>query len=135
MRILYASNAPLQPTGYGKIHREIVPRLNEDHEVVSYCVSGLQNTMPFMHNGVKTYGQSSQGGNLGTLDIPVVREMEDIDLVHLNFDAWAVSQIVAQYDFPWTLYPPVDHEPLPQNWIQVMSNASKNVPYCSFGKR
>lgn len=103
--------------------------------MVSFCVSGLQNTLPFDIKGVKTYGASSQGGNLGMLDLPVIKQLEDVDLFIMNFDAWAVSDVVRQFDFPLAFYPPVDHDPLPKNWKDVLVEADKIVPYCKFGER
>jgi len=137
MKILWCSNAPFQPTGYGRIARELVPRINKntEHEVVMYCVSGLLNAMPFMYEGVKMYGNTIQGGMLGMYDVPMLRKMEKIDLVHLNFDAWAVNYIIGDWRFSYTLYPPVDHDPLPLSWYDVMKKADLVVPYCKFGDR
>jgi len=137
MKIVWASNAMIQPTGYGRIAREILPRIqNEsDHEVVQYAVSGLTHTMPIPLNGVRVYGNSSQGGNLGVQDYPVVNQMENPDIWLLNFDAWTVGQALQQMDFRYALYPPVDHDPIGTNWMPVLDDATEIVPYCRFGER
>lgn len=137
MKLVWAGNSPYQPTGYARIAREILPRLNEqsDHEVAQFAVSGLVNSMPTMLNGVRMYGPSSEGGNLGAADYPLVDQMENADFWLLNFDAWHVSQYLQQMDLRYALYPPVDHDPIAANWMTPLNNAQEVVPYCNFGKR
>lgn len=137
MKIVWASNSMLQPTGYGRIAREILPRIqNEsDHEIVQYAVSGLTHSMPVPLNGVKVYGSSSQGGNLGVRDYPIVDQMENPDIWVLNFDAWILGQALQQMDFRYALYPPIDHDPIAANWGSMLENAMEVVPYCDFGER
>lgn len=137
MRILWVSNSPLQHTGYGKIHSELVPRLQKisDHDFVSFCVSGISNSMPFNVNGIRTYGSSSLGGMLGMNDIPALINIENIDLVHMNFDVWAVPNAVDNLSTPISVYPPIDHDPLPLGWQHVFNKVAKIAPYCHFGKR
>lgn len=137
MKIVWASNAMIQPTGYGRIAREILPRIqNEsDHEVVQYAVSGLTHTLPIPLNGVRVYGNSSQGGQLGVQDYPIVNQLENPDVWLLNFDAWTVGQALQQMDFRYALYPPVDHDPIGTDWVPVLDDAMEIVPYCRFGER
>lgn len=137
MKIVWASNAMLQPTGYGRIAREILPRIQDesDHEVVQYAVSGLTHSMPFPLNGVTVYGNSSQAGTLGVRDYPIVNQMENPDIWLLNFDARVIRQALQQMDLRYALYPPVDHDPIAADWMPVLENAMEMVPYCRFGER
>lgn len=137
MNVVWAGNFPLQPTGYARIAREIPPRIDQqsDHDVAHFAVSGMVNTMPTMINGLTTYGPSSQGGNLGAADFPMVDQMENADVWLLNFDAWTVSQYLEQMDLRYALYPPVDHDPIAANWMSPLDNSQEIVPYCNFGKR
>lgn len=137
MKLVWAGNFPAQPTGYARIAREIPPRINEqsDHDVVQFAVSGLVNSMPTPFNGLRTYGPSSQGGNLGAGDFPLVNQMENADFWLLNFDAWTVSQYLERMDLRYALYPPVDHDPIAANWMTPLNDSHEIVPYCNFGKR
>lgn len=124
-----------QPTGYGRIANEMIPRIASDtrHEIVHHAISGLNRVLPFTIKDVRVYGQSSLGGELGMYDVPEINRIEGVDLNMLNFDCWAVSQIIQQFDFPFVVYPPIDHDPLPKNWKDVLVKADWVVPYCKFG--
>lgn len=137
MKIVWASNFPHQPTGYARIAREVLPRINDgsDHDVAQFAVSGMVHSMPTVLNGVRTYGPSSQGGTLGAADFPLVDRMENADVWLLNFDAWSISNYLQEMDLRYVLYPPVDHDPIAANWMAPLRDAHEVVPYCAFGKR
>lgn len=137
MKIVWASNAMIQPTVTGRIAREILPRIqNEsDHEVMQYAVSGLTHIIPLPLNGVKVYGKSSRSGNLGVRDYPIVNRMENPDIWLLNFDAWRVGQGLQQMDLRYAVYPRIDHDPIGADWMPVLQDAMEMVPYCRFGER
>lgn len=137
MKIVWASDAMIQATGYGRLAREILPRIQSgsNHEVVQYAVSGLTHIMPVTLNGIQVYGTSRQAGTLGVQDYPTVNRMENPDIWLLNFDAWVVGQTLQHMDFRYALYPPIDHDPIGANWMPVLENAIEMVPYCHFGGR
>lgn len=144
MKILYTSNYQGMWTGYGNIAEELLKRLNRisKHEFVHFAVSGINNTAPFVEEGIKTYGRTNSGGSLGMYDLPVVIQNEDIDLVHMNFDVWAVADDFTRLvkghggiSKPVSIYAPVDHDPLPQSWLRVFEVVNKVVPYCKWAKQ
>lgn len=142
LNILWWSNYMLQPTGYGTVARNLLPLLQDQtkHEFTHLACSGLENTRPFVSNGVKTYGKSSQGGNLAANDVPHIAQIEDIDLILAHFDLWAIGN-----DFqnltnlkqvpPIITYCPIDHDPPGQGWQPVWDGAAYNIPYVEFGER
>jgi len=137
MKIVWASNAHLQPTGYATITKNVVPYIQKhsDHEMVEVAISGLNRVIPFDWDGVKVYGTTGMGGKLGIGDWPSIQATEKADVWMLNFDAWAVGPTIVNSGIKYVIYPPIDHDPLPPLWLPALHNAVEIVPYCEFGER
>lgn len=136
-KIIWASDFMLKSTSQARIARNLLPRIQErsDHDVVQYAVSGLDSTMPFPLNGVKIYGNSRQGGDLGVRDFPLVNQMESADFWLLDFDSWAVGTHLQQMDLRYVVHPSIDHDPVSRDWESVLSDATEIVPDSVFGER
>lgn len=136
--ILWVSNSPLQPTGYGTVTENLLPRLQEntEHNFSIYAMSGLSNSVPLTwSNDIDLFGQSKASGENGWNDIQRLYHEEDFDLVMFGMDAWIYAdKIQGGTDFPYISYAPIDHTPLPRKWRIVAKNSLKMIPYTYFGK-
>ena len=54
LRILWYSNAPFAPTGYGTQTAQVVQRLTKNHEVAIHAMYGIEG-MASIWNGIKLY--------------------------------------------------------------------------------
>ncbi len=95
LRILWYSNAPFAPTGYGTQTAQVVQRLiKEKHEVAIHAMYGIEG-MASMWNGIKLYprGMSPYSDDVlvahwmdwanGNLDIPA--------MLMTLFDVWVLK--------------------------------------------
>lgn len=137
MRIIWNSNGFLQPTGYATVCKNVVPYIQEHshHQMIHVANSGFNRVMPFDWNGVKVYGSSGYGGQLGIGDWQGIQAIEKPDVWLLNFDGWATGPEVVRSGVKYVMYPPIDHDPLAPPWLGSLSNAVEIVPYCKFGER
>ena len=142
MKVMWVGNQHDQPTGYGTIAKNVIQHVqhNSQHQMVEFAVSGVQRVRPYEWEGVKVYSQSTYGGKMGLGDWASVDAIEKPDVWMLNFDAWATADasghsVIPKIGIKYALYPPVDHDPLPPPWYDVMRNAVDIVPYCDFGAR
>jgi glycosyltransferase involved in cell wall biosynthesis len=110
MRILWASNAPFSPTGYGVQTAQVVERMRRDgHEVAVACNFGLQGS-DTEWNGVKLY----PGG---------VTQYSD-DILHAHSQHWASGSKLPSIVMPlfdvWALTnPSIDQIPRIAPWVPI----------------
>ena len=111
MRILWVSNAPWSPSGYGTQTRLIVPRLRAlGHEIALQCVPGLDGGtigwegMRVYPRGPHPFGQSSTGAHYRHFQA---------DLMLTMHDAWIIEPRLLGDDVRWAAWYPCDHEGLP----------------------
>jgi len=137
MKIVWAGNHHGQPTGYGVICKNVVSHIqnNSKHEMVEFAISGIQRVLPTTWGNVKVYGASNYGGQFGLGDWATVQAIENADVWLLNFDAWAAGPNISKIGVKYAIYPPIDHDPLPPVWSDVLKGAVDIVPYCQFGER
>lgn len=126
-----------QPTGYGRVAREVLTRLQaeSDHEILHVTTSGVHASSPFDLDGITVYGTKGGPGQVGIQDMQIVDQMADPDIWLWHFDAWEVGADLSNLGFEPVLYPPIDHEPLSQQWMPAVQAAREIVPFCQFGKR
>lgn len=132
MRILWASNSPWAPTGYGNQTALFVPRLQKlGHEVVIMATFGL-NGMPLQLGETRILpgGRDAYGNDVLALDA----QREKVDIVITLLDAWIFHPSVTR-QFRWCPWLPVDHEPLPPRVAQALGPAYQPIVYSHFGER
>lgn len=138
MNILWVSNSPLQPTGYGQLTKNLLPKVNErtDHNFTVYAMSGIENSTPIQwRDDIELHGKSGDPGAHGWKDINRLYNQLDIDLVFFAMDAWIYAgQMQQGVDFPFMCYSPIDHDPLPNKWRVVAEESVAMIPYCRFGQ-
>ena len=116
MRILWVSNAPWVPSGYGEQTALAVPRLEAmGHEMAVLCNWGLHGQAT-QWNGLPCYPCD---GQLGNANVGTFAAEHQADLVFALCDAW-----VMQPDKwpPVAVWAPVDHRPVPLKVAHVLNH-------------
>lgn len=122
MKILWASNAPYFPSGYGVQSALFGPRLRDlGHEVAFYATFGAPTTLEWEQMTV--YPEDGHYGN-ETLAACAQRHagaLADCLVIALG-DAWLFDPRSFPEDLRLALWAPVDHEPLPERTRAVLSD-------------
>jgi len=122
LRILWASNAPWTPTGYGMQTAQVAKRLVADgHDVAIAANHGIAGAaipwgnIPVFPNGLDVYGNDA---------IPYAYLRHEADLAITLFDVWVYKNpdLDNARIYPWT---PVDHAPVPP---EVVAFTRKHRP-------
>ncbi len=110
MRILWLSNPPWSPSGYGEQTGLFVPRLqNMGHEVACVANYGLQGVIQEW-NGLTVYPADQQWGNRTT---KTYADHFKADLVIALCDAWVLKPQEWADGLKISVWAPVDHHPVP----------------------
>ena len=116
MRIVWASNAPFAPTGYGVQTAQVVERLRADgHELAVACNFGLQGSETEW-NGVKLYptGVSPYSDDiLHAHSQHWASGSQKPSLVVTLFDVWALKNPSISMIPRIAAWAPIDHKPAP----------------------
>jgi glycosyltransferase involved in cell wall biosynthesis len=109
MRIMWRSNAPWSPSGYGEQTALFLPRIQAlGHEVACLANHGLQGTA-FDWNGIPVFPSN---GTKDNESISIWYERFQPDVVISLFDAWTLAPRLWA-EVPMAAWAPVDHFPLP----------------------
>jgi len=119
LRILWYSNAPFAPTGYGTQTAQVVTRLIQDqHEVAIHAMYGIEG-ISSMWNGVKLY---PRGMSAYSDDIMVAHWMDwangnlDMQAMMITlFDVWVLQSGSLDQVPNIASWVPIDHAPIPPN--------------------
>lgn len=121
-KILWASNAPYFPSGYGVQSSLFGPRLRDlGHDVAYYATFGAPTTIEW--EGMTVYPEDGCYGNL-TLAACAQRHAGSLEhcLVIALGDAWLLDPDSFPEDLRLALWAPVDHEPMPERTRVVLSD-------------
>ena len=132
MKILWVSNAPHSPTGYGNQTQVNVPRLKAlGHEMSVTAFYGLQGA-PSNWNGVLVLpaSQNPYGNDVIVADATHVQA----DIVITLMDVWVLATEVMQ-QVAWYPWLPVDHDPAPPAVLDALKAARRPICYAQFGVR
>lgn len=113
MKILWHSNAPFAPTGYGQQTALFAPLLAEDFDVALSSFYGLSGA-PLGYEGIKVYpGLDGQFGN-ETIPWHAKHFFGDLrdGLVFTLMDVWVLNPAVMT-QVNMASWVPVDHDPVP----------------------
>ncbi|KKM70902.1 hypothetical protein LCGC14_1436070 [marine sediment metagenome] len=120
LRILWSSNTPFAPTGYGTQTATAARRLTKmGHEVAIFAFYGLQGTkidwqgIPIYPNNPKDWGQT---------DSPMFYEDIQADVFITLVDAWVMKNLDVRMN--WVPWMPVDHDPIPQFVVNTLKEAA-----------
>ena len=116
LRILWYSNAPFAPTGYGTQTAQVVQRLTKNHEVAIHAMYGIEG-MASIWNGIKLY---PRGMSPYSDDVLVAHWMDwangnrDIPAMLMTlFDVWVLKSPSLDQVPNIASWVPIDHAPCP----------------------
>lgn len=129
MKILWSSNAPWVPSGYGQQTRLTVPRLKAlGHDVGLLAWCGLEggritlNDTPVYPKGGHPYGVDVLGADA---------QDYDADIAITLIDAWVYNPQMFQ-GVRWCPYFPIDSEPVAPGIVSVVSQAYERIVFSKF---
>lgn len=118
MKILWSSNSPFCPTGYGQQTAQVTLRLHEaGHDVYIFAFYGFDgkkimwNDMPVFGNNIGDYGQKRG---------PEYYKFFDCNILITLIDAWVLNQQDPTVN--WAPWLPIDHDPPPPLVIQALKD-------------
>lgn len=143
MHILWISDSPDTPSGFGNVTRFVCGGLARRGYRVS--ILGWQAKAPYDWDGCRVHppGSDPLGGD--ALHYFLIRERPDA-VVALG-DVWWLPQFAAPHlrrqmeltDTPWVLYFPIDGdtagEGLPPSWVQLLREVDVPVAMSRYGQR
>lgn len=132
MRILWHSNAPWAPTGYGNQSDLFIWRLKDaGHEVAASVFYGLQGG-PMKIRDVPIFAAGRVDYGLDTL--PADALYWQADIVITLMDTWPLPNSITD-KFMWCPWLPVDHDPLPPPVREALRTAYQPIAYSKFGMK
>ena len=140
LRILWYSNAPFVPTGYGTQTAQAVPRLiKEGHEVAIHAMYGLEGVSSNW-NGIKMY---PRGMAPYSDDVMVAHWMDWANgnknlkpLMMTLFDVWPLKSESLKLVNNIASWVPIDHAPCPVDVIEWCKRPNvKPIAMSLFGQK
>jgi len=116
MRILWLSNSPLAPSGYGGQSALFGPRIRDLGHEVAYAANHYLHSMKFQ--GIPIHDAHGESGNN---KISMWAKVHRADWVICLYDAW-VMRPEAWPDVNMAMWAPVDHHPIPPLVLNVLQN-------------
>jgi glycosyltransferase involved in cell wall biosynthesis len=131
VKILWHSNAPWAPTGYGQQTALHVPELRDlGHEMGISAFYGLQGGILNVDDiPIYPRGQDIWGNDI----LPAHAEHFGADIVITLMDVW-VLRATAVSRIRWCPWLPVDHKPCPPPIARIAKLAYQPIAYSKFGK-
>lgn len=133
MRILWLSNSPWSPTGYGNQTRLFVPRLKDaGHEMGIFAFYGLEGGIinwggiPVYPRGGHPYGMDLMSAHFKNFQAQIMISL---------MDAWVFTPQNLQDGVKWVPWYPVDMEPLPPLVKRQITWAEKRLVFSKFGEK
>jgi len=130
MNILWQSNSPHVPSGYGVQTALFAPLLATEHKLSLFATYGIEGA-PLRWQGMELLprGVDSWGGDMVAAHCAARR----VDLLITLLDVWVLD--AATYaQLPWLAWTPVDHEPLPPAVRDALRGARLAVAMSRFGQ-
>lgn len=144
LRILWGSEQPTRPTGYGTVTREICKRLVErGHEVfiIGWDYNGEdfkhEEGWTLVHAGISGYGAERLSGDHSptVLEYHMARLKPDLYFT-LNDPFYIGSSVVStnKMNIPYVAYMPIDGYPISYAWKDVLKMLHTPLWMANFGK-
>ncbi len=130
LRILWTSNSPFCPTGYGSQTSTAAIRLSKlGHQVAIYAFYGLEGTK-IDWNGIPIYPNNPR--DWGQTDALMFYKDFEADIYLSLVDAWVLKGLDVRMN--WVPWMPVDHDPIPPFVIKVLKEAGGLVKPIAMSK-
>jgi glycosyltransferase involved in cell wall biosynthesis len=118
VRILWLSNGPWAPSGYGEQTALFVPRLEQQgHKLAVLCNFGLQGRQT-VWEGFTCYPSDGLWGNL---NLPTFADQHRADQIIALCDAWVLKPDQWPDGLKAAVWCPVDHYPIPPPVLGVLT--------------
>jgi glycosyltransferase involved in cell wall biosynthesis len=142
MRVLWISDSPDTPSGFGNVTRFVCEGLAKRGHNVS--ILGWQTLQPQDWNGCKVYPASGALGS-GSFYPFLVRHRPEV-VIALG-DVWWLTYFAAPHvrrqmeltDTPWALYFPIDGDNaegrLPASWVELLRDVDIPIAMSEYGQR
>lgn len=133
MRILWWSNAPWVPSGYGVQTRLFLPRLKGLGHEVALCTNSGLNAGTIVWEGVRVF---SGGGTTGSEVVGLHSQNWEADITISLLDAWPIVPThFARTGMRWVPWFPVDSEPVQPAVVGTVKQAFETIVFSRFGER
>ena len=137
MKILWVSNSPAAPSGYGTQTRQVGRRLRAaGHELVYAANDGSRGD--FLFDGCRVLGSGEQRYSLDTIREDVIRTRPDLTVV--LYDVWVFTEGERTED-PFEGVPnvaawcPVDHYPVPPTLLPWLTKGYTAIAMSEYGRQ
>jgi len=142
MRLLWISDSPDTPSGFGNVTRFVCGGLARRGHSVS--ILGWQTLQPHEWEGCKVY---PTGGTLGSQSLFPFLVRHRPEIVIALGDVWWLPYFSAPHvrrqmeltDTPWSLYFPIDGhmqgERLPTSWVELLREVDLPIAMSQYGQR
>lgn len=130
MKILWVSNSPTAPTGYGIQTALFLPKLKElGHDMMCTAFWGVQG-QPIRYEDILVLpgGRTAYGNDIIGADAT----FHKADAVITLMDAWVLEKGVTR-GFNWYPWMPIDHDPIPPGVTDAISTCRRPIAYSKFG--
>lgn len=132
MRILWVSNAPWAPTGYGKQTALFTPRIKAmGHEVAIFAFYGLEGSMLMWDDGIPVYPRLFEAYGRDAVAEHAKQFRADVIITLMDV---AVVQPTTFCDVPWVAWAPVDCEPVRPVEKPILGKALSCLALSHFGE-
>lgn len=119
MRILWLSNMPWAPSGYGEQTGLFVPRLRAlGHEMACASNWGLMGAMQELQGMTLYPGDGGWGNSV----VGTYAEHHQAELVITLCDAWVMHPDKWPADMHMAIWAPIDHQPIPPRVLSVLQH-------------
>ena len=131
MKILWQSNSPHTPSGYGNQTALFAPRIAEDHHLTIFAYYGIEGA-PIRWRGVDILPRAVDAwGNDIVAAHCIARQ---IDLLITLTDVWVLDPAIYG-ELPWLAWTPIDHEPVPPGVVKSLHAARYPVAMSRRGQK
>ncbi len=134
LRILWSSNSPFCPTGYGSQTATAAQRLTKlGHQFAIFAFFGLEGTK-IDWNGIPIYPNNSR--DWGQTDSYMFYKDHEADIYLSLVDAWVLRGLDVRMN--WVPWMPVDHDPIPELVVKTLKQAGglvKPIAMSKFGQK
>lgn len=133
-KIVYMSDSPTLPTGYGRVSKELTIALHESGHDVTVIAWGFQNGMenPFPFKMIPC---NTRNDNFGEDILARVIREQSPDIVFTLGDPWMTEWLPYMEErktVAWVSYFPIDGSPIPLNWHEWLRNIDVPVVFSKF---
>ncbi len=145
VRILWGSEQPTRPTGYGIVTRNLIRRLvAKGHEV--YVMGWDYNGEDFKHEegwtmvhaGISGYGSEKLAGPNSPTVLEATIKRLDVDIVVSLIDPWYIGGSVMSTNkmgVPYLAYLPIDGFPISPQWKDILKMVHTPMWMSKFGEK